>query len=111
VKRLSLGIILITLASSVLLLSDWNQRRAGPAGAGASLGRKWKIHLVEFNNVLDVEESEQGVLEGLRSQLVEGRDFELKIGNAQGDMATLSSVVDSALADGADLLITMSTPT
>jgi putative ABC transport system substrate-binding protein len=43
--------------------------------------------------------------------LVEGRDFELKIGNAQGDMATLSSVVDSALADGADLLITMYTPT
>jgi hypothetical protein len=33
--------------------------------------KKWRIQLVEFNNVLDVEESEEGVLVGLRSQLVE----------------------------------------
>jgi putative tryptophan/tyrosine transport system substrate-binding protein len=66
---------------------------------------------VEFNNVLDVEETEDGILARLRSQLVKGRDFEVKIGNAQGDMATLTSLVDSALADRADMLITMSTPT
>jgi ABC-type uncharacterized transport system substrate-binding protein len=107
VKRLSLGLLLIALSASVLLISDWNQRKT-PELTG---GRKWKIHLVEFNNVLDVEESEEGVLAGLRSQLVEGRDFEVKIGNAQGDMATLTSLVDSALSDGADMLITMSTPT
>ncbi len=102
-RRLSLGLILIALASAALLVSDWTQRKTGP--------RKWKVYLVEFNNVLDVEESEQGILEGLRSQLVEGRDFEVKIGNAQGDMATLTGVVEAALSDGADMLITMSTPT
>jgi len=107
VKRLSLGLVLIALSSSVLLLSDWNQRKS----RDLTVGKKWKIGLVEFNNVLDVEESEEGVLAGLRSELVEGRDFEVNIGNAQGDMATLTSVVDAALADGADMLITMSTPT
>jgi ABC-type uncharacterized transport system substrate-binding protein len=108
-RRLSPGLTLIALASAVLLISDWNGR--AQAEGTHDPGRIWKIHLVEFNNVLDVEESEEGVLEGLRSQLVEGRDFEVKIGNAQGDMATLPSVVDAALAGGAQMLITMSTPT
>jgi len=102
-----LGLVLIGLSAAVLLISDWNQRKT----ADLTGGRKWKIQLVEFNNVLDVEESEEGVLAGLRSQLVEGRDFEIKIGNAQGDMATLTSLVDAALSDGAEMLITMSTPT
>jgi ABC-type uncharacterized transport system substrate-binding protein len=102
-----LGFFLISLSSSILLISDWNQRKT----ADLTADRKWKIQLVEFNNVLDVEESEEGVLDGLRSQLVEGRDFEVKIGNAQGDMATVSSLVDAALSDGAEMLITMSTPT
>ena len=83
-KRLSLGLFLIVLSSSVLLISDWNQRKT----ADLTVGKKWKIRLVEFNNVLDVEETQEGVLVGLRSQLVEGRDFEVKIGNAQGDMAS-----------------------
>jgi ABC-type uncharacterized transport system substrate-binding protein len=107
VKRLLLGLFLIVLSSSVLLISDWNQRKT----VDLTAGRKWKIQLVEFNNVLDVEESEEGIVAGLRSRLTEGRDFEIKIGNAQGDMATLTSVVDSALAEGADMLVTMSTPT
>jgi ABC-type uncharacterized transport system substrate-binding protein len=107
VRRLALGLTLIALASTVLLVSDGRQRKVTPDSAV----RKWKIRLIEFNNVLDVEESEQGVLDGLKSQLVEGRDFEVKIGNAQGDMATLTGVVDAAIADGADMLITMSTPT
>src|SRR5204863_6305141 len=84
---------------------------AAQAKAHAPLAKKWKIYLVELNNVLDVEESEQGILEGLRSELTEGQDFAVKIGNAQGDMATLTGVIDAALSDGADMLITMSTPT
>jgi hypothetical protein len=68
--------LLIAFSSSVLLISDRNQRHT----ANLAVGRKWEIQLVEFNNVLDVEESEEGVLAGLRSQLVEGRNPEL-IGN------------------------------
>ena len=39
-----------------------------------------------------------------------GRDFELRIRNAQGDMATLSTMVDAAVSDGVDLLLTSATP-
>src|SRR5262249_9545131 len=43
--------------------------------------------------------------------LVAGRDYETKQLNAQGDMATVNSLVDAAVTDRSDLLITLSTPT
>lgn len=86
--------------------------RAAKDGDQPPLAKKWKIHFIQLNNVLDVEESEQGVREGMKAAgLVEGRDYEVKVRNAQGDMATVNGLVDSALAEGADLLVTFSTPT
>ena len=106
-KRLWLGVVLIAGAASVLLLSDIRQRRAA---AGDS--HKWKLALVQLNNVLDVEETEQGIFRGFEEVgLVRGKDFELTVRNAQGDMATLSSLVDASVGDGVDLLMTLSTPT
>ncbi len=107
-RKLLLGTVLILAASAVLLLSDMG-RRARPSG---SLGKRWKVYLIQYNNVVDVQESEEGVLEGLRdSGLVEGRDYEAKVVNAQGDMATVSALVDAAVNERADLLVTFSTPT
>ena len=40
-----------------------------------------------------------------------GATIERRIRNAQGDMATVSGSMDAALVEGADLLITFSTPT
>src|SRR5262249_1492963 len=80
--------------------------------ANRGLSRMWRIAVVEFNNVLDVEESEKGVLAGLKEGgLTEGRDYQVKIQNAQGDMATVSAMVDNAVSQGSDVLITLSTPT
>ncbi|MGH7799835.1 MAG: ABC transporter substrate-binding protein [Thermodesulfobacteriota bacterium] len=120
-RRLSLGIFLIALTSSVLLISDWNRRKPDTKGVpqlGAKgdfqgrLTKKWRVNLIEFNDVLDVEETEEGVMAGLREAgLIEGRDYEVKVQNAQGDMATVNSLVDTAITEGSDLLITMSTPT
>ena len=45
------------------------------------------------------------------SGLKEGRDYTVDVRNAQGDMATVNSLVDAAITEGADLLITLSTPT
>jgi ABC-type uncharacterized transport system substrate-binding protein len=75
------------------------------------LTKKWRVSLIELNRVLDVEEAEKGVLDGLREAgLVEGRDFEKTVRDAQGDMATVSGLIDAAVGDGADMLITFSTP-
>jgi len=77
-----------------------------------SLAKTWRISLIQYNQVQDVEESEEGVLAGFReSGLVEGRDYVLTRRNAQGDMATVSALVDASVTERADLLVTFSTPT
>jgi ABC-type uncharacterized transport system substrate-binding protein len=78
----------------------------------AALAKKWNLHVLEYVNVPDVEDGEHGLRAGLQQAgLVEGRDYTLTLRNAQGDMPTLSTLVDAALSDGADLLLTFSTPT
>ena len=104
-QRMSLGLVLIVLASAALLFSGSSRRPDGGT-------RMWSVHVIAYTEVIDSEETKQGVLEGLRaSGLVEGRDYELHFSNAQGDMATVSALVDSAVTQNADLLITLSTPT
>jgi ABC-type uncharacterized transport system substrate-binding protein len=110
-RRIVFGLAVVVAASVILLLSDLQHRERA---ARRALAQKhiWKICFVQYNDVIDVKDAEAGVLDGLRqSGLEDGRDFELKILNAQGDMATVSALIDSAVTGGADLLITFSTPT
>jgi ABC-type uncharacterized transport system substrate-binding protein len=87
-------------------------RPSAAADTSKPLTKKWKISLIQYVSVVDVEETEEGVKAGLReSGLIEGRDYALTIRNAQGDMATVNSLIDAATTEGSDLLITMSTPT
>lgn len=74
------------------------------------LTKVWQLRLLSYINSPDVEEAEKGLVEGMKSGgLVEHRDYELKMANAQGDMTALHGMVDSALADHPDLLLTIST--
>ena len=76
----------------------------------APLSKVWQLRLLAYINSPDVEEAEQGLRDGLKNAgVMEGRDFELKVANAQGDMTSLHGMVESALADHADLLLTIST--
>ncbi len=93
--------------------------RVADAGADRAAGavrarptRRWKIDLLQYVEVQDAEDAQRGIIEGFeKAGLVEGRDFELEERNAQGDMPTLSALVDAALTEGTDLLMTLSTPT
>src|SRR5208283_4047548 len=108
-KRSALGVGLIVLAGAVLLVSDWS-RRTVRGGAGQA-GKKWQISIIEYVNVVDVEEAEKGFIDGLPAAgLVRGRDYEVSVRNAQGDMSTLNSVVDAAITEGADMLVPFSSP-
>lgn len=112
IRRIALGIAILAAASAILLLSDLQHRERAAARNALNKKRTWKIFFVQYNDVIDVKDAERGVLEGLReSGLEAGRDYEVKILNAQGDMATVSALIDSAVTSGADLLITFSTPT
>jgi ABC-type uncharacterized transport system substrate-binding protein len=103
-------------ASADILVNETGVRaKTAPRQADNSqspLAKKWKVRIIEYNNVQDVEESEVGVRAGLKeSGLNEGRDYVVDVRNAQGDMATVNSLADAAITEGADLLITLSTPT
>ncbi len=77
----------------------------------APAARKWKIHLIELVNAPAIELSRKGVLAGLReSGLIDGRDYEVRLLNAQGDMAMLNSLIDAALTAQADMIYTITTP-
>ena len=111
-RKIALGIALVAAASAVLLLSDLQHRERAAARNALNKKRTWKIYFVQYNDVIDVKDAERGVLAGLReSGLESGRDYEVKILNAQGDMATVSELVDAAVTGGADLIVTFSTPT
>lgn len=85
-------------------------RRA--AAANRPLSKRWRIQFVQLNQTLEVEDAERGVRKGLEDAgLVEGRDYEALVRNAQGDMATVSSLIDAAVTERADLIVTFSTPT
>lgn len=107
--RLGLGLSLIAIACVVLLFTDSNlhkrtQQLPSPA-------KKWNIYLIELVNAPAIEESRKGIMSGLREAgLVEGRDYEVHLLNAQGDMATLNSLIDAALTAQADMIYTITTP-
>ncbi len=72
--------------------------------------KKWKLKLIAYINSAEVEESEHGLLDGLKEAgLKRDQDFEWKVGNAQGDIATLQSLVDAAINEQMDMLLTIST--
>ena len=90
-----------------------------PAATAVRLGspakpltRKKTVDLIEYVDTLNAELAREGVMEGLaKSGLILGKDFELRRHVAQGDIATLSSIIDTTLTHGTDLMITISTPT
>jgi ABC-type uncharacterized transport system substrate-binding protein len=110
-RRVALGLAVVAAASAILLVSDL-QHRERAARRALAQKRTWKIWFIQYNDVIDVKDAERGVLDGLgEAKLENGRDFEVKILNAQGDMATVSALIDSAVTGGAEMLITFSTPT
>jgi ABC-type uncharacterized transport system substrate-binding protein len=109
-RRIAFGLAVVAAASAILLLSDLQHRERRTRVKAAN--HKWKLYFVQYNDVIDVKDAQAGVMEGLtESGLQNGRDFEIEILNAQGDMATVSALIDAALTAHADMLITFSTPT
>ena len=109
-RRTLFGLAVVIAASAILLLSDLQHRERRTRVKAAN--HKWKLYFVQYNDVIDVKDAQAGVMEGLtEAGLQNGRDYEVEILNAQGDMATVSALIDAALTAHADMLITFSTPT
>lgn len=103
----SIGILLA--ASVVLLSTDWWLRTGLHSSDGP---KKWRLGFIQFIQAPEVEDAERGVRAGLKDAgLVEGKDYEITVRNASGDMPTILSLIDAALQEGSDVLVTFSTPT
>lgn len=85
---------------------------APPHRAPNPTGRTWKIAVILYNETPPAEQTLEGMRDAWkRSALVAGRDYEIKLRSAQGDIASLSGIIDAALTEGADIVVPLSTPT
>ena len=85
---------------------------AVPRVLSAPPERKWKIHLLHYAESTVVEDFERGLWDELpKAGLKRGRDYEIKVSNAQGNMANLVAMVDEANSGRTDLILLTSTPT
>jgi len=124
-RRVSLSLVLLSGTGLTLLLSDLHSRRGPEADVGRTthtqagshpaaaqpLGRPWRIREVSYIESVMVEEAMRGLRDGLKEAgLSPGRDFTLGTLSAQGDMASLGSLFDSAETAGTDLYVVYSTP-
>lgn len=78
----------------------------GPGAAGGTA--KPLVTLIRAADWMGSEWGEDAIKLGLReSDLEEGRDYELKISSAQGDLATLPSLIDAAMDAKAKVIVAL----
>jgi ABC-type uncharacterized transport system substrate-binding protein len=80
-----------------------------PSAAGAAdAGAKPLIALIRAADWMGSEWGEDAIKLGLReSDLEAGQDYEIKISSAQGDLATLPSLIDAAIDAKAKIIVTL----
>jgi ABC-type uncharacterized transport system substrate-binding protein len=84
---------------------------AGPPPGTTAGTRLWQVRIVQYNDAQFAAESIRGIVAGLAQQgLQEGRDLNVRVLNAQGDMTTLTSIMTAVRAEQPDLVMTVSTP-
>jgi ABC-type uncharacterized transport system substrate-binding protein len=102
-KRLALGFALIVMASSVLLLSDWNQRKAGPAAIP-------RVAVLQHASTALLDESVKGVLEALSDAgYRDGQNIAITRFNAENDIPTDNAIAKEITSGKFDMAITIST--
>jgi putative ABC transport system substrate-binding protein len=81
---------------------------ADSAAAGAAGGAVPVVAIIRAADWIGSEWSEDALKVGLQeSDLEQGRDFEFKISSAQGDLATLPSLIDAAVDAKAKVIVTL----
>ena len=100
----------ITFPPAVLAMQTV-EKQAAPA-AKPALAKRWRICQFSYTESVMVEDAMRGFRDGLKEAgLSEGAEFKLETLSAQGDMATLGSLFDSAKSAGTDLYVVYGTPT
>jgi putative tryptophan/tyrosine transport system substrate-binding protein len=101
-RHLILGFVLIGIASSILLVSDWNQRPRG--------GSLKRVAILQHASQSALDEGVQGYLDGLTDRgFVNGKTIAIQRFNAENDIATENAIAKQLVDGGYDLILTAST--
>src|SRR5262245_6703977 len=104
IRRLLFGFCLILLASAVLVISDWHQRRS----VGGKLPR---VAIVQHSAHPALDEGVLGVLDALTANsLIDGQNIGIRRFNADGDFTVANAIAGQVVAAGFDMVVTISTP-
>jgi ABC-type uncharacterized transport system substrate-binding protein len=94
-----------------VIIDETGVHKKAEAAAKGPLARKWKLKIISYVEAPSVEETLEGVQVGLEEAgLVKGRDFDDSFVSAQGDIATANSIIDAAVTDRTELIISLNTP-
>src|SRR5215831_5192511 len=103
IRRLLLGFSLIFLASAILLISDWHQRKA----VGGKIPR---VAIVQHSAAAALDEGVRGVLDSLKANgLIDGKNISIERFNADNDFAVANAIAEQVVAAGFDMIVTIST--
>jgi ABC-type uncharacterized transport system substrate-binding protein len=103
IKRLSLGLLLILFASSVLLVSDWSRR----TGARNHIPR---VAILKHASTKVLDDAVRGMIDGLaREGFVEGKTIIYQQYNSEGDISVSNSIAREMVSGNFDLFLTSST--
>ncbi len=81
-----------------------DQDTAGASGGGGT----HQVAIIRAADWMGREWSEDAIKVGLReADMEEGQDYTLKVSSAQGDLATLPSLIDAAMDGGAKVIVTL----
>ncbi len=101
----------VGLAACLILATGCSGKpdaKTPPAGGSDGSSPKPLVALIRAADWIGREWSEDAIKLGLReSNLEPGRDYELKISSAQGDLATLPSLIDGAIDAKAQVIVTL----
>lgn len=102
-KRLSLGLALILLASGVLLVSDWSRR----AGRSNHIPH---VAILQHASTQVLDDAVHGMVDGLAKEgFVEGKSIIYQRYNSQGDISVSNSIAREMVSGNYDLFLTSST--
>ena len=103
VRRLSLGTVLIGLASAILLWTD-------SGGVTRSDGKR-RVAILQHASTLVLDDGVRGMIDGLAEKgWRDGDTVSLRRFNAEGDASTSNSIAQEIVNGPYDLVITSSTP-
>jgi len=105
-RRRATAALVSCLAASLVI------QAAAPAPVAAQAPAPKRIAIIRAADWMGSEWGEDAIRVGLQeSDLESGRDYELSVTSAQGDLATLPSLIDAAIDSRASVIVALQDPT